>query len=442
MCYGRSRDKYWRSSYLKFNLKDCPYSEALLEPESISDIQNFVQLAHQMRVPMILRGSGNGNLAGAFSTEGGLIIHFEPKMNQIIDFDSQKGIIVCQPGATIEDIRHISLNHGWDLKVYPTTSDATIAGFISCAEYGIGSIDFGSIRNYGNIYNMKVMTVEDMPKVIEVDAKDPTLLSGIPLSLGTTGIICEISLTLAPAIFHIDMAIAFETVEECIEFAQMIYYDSTVNKRSMTIYPNSQLLQYINEENENLKGSIPPNQSVLLVTISEANLPFIQEKVKRMNGKTIFVDYNRSERESLDEIRWQKASFKHSKSTELRDYSPFELLIEDTNSLLSITNEFEKKIGNQIYWQYEFIKTNKGKLGCIAISYLQNSISLSNAEEELSKLIQSKMILSALNPNKLSIENIYLGYNHTIRRQIKSRFDPNNLLSIRKEDKREDISAN
>lgn len=58
------------------------------------------------------------------------------KHNHFLSFDSEKGILVAQSGALLEDIINLILPYGWFLKVVPGTKKITIGGAIASDIHG------------------------------------------------------------------------------------------------------------------------------------------------------------------------------------------------------------------------------------------------------------------------------------------------------------------
>jgi FAD/FMN-containing dehydrogenase len=83
------------------------------------------------------------------------------------------------------------------MRMMPSTfATATIGGFIAGGSGGIGSCTGAALRDLGNIIRLRVVTMEEEPRVLDLPARN---CPASPTPIGTNGIITEIEMPLAPA---------------------------------------------------------------------------------------------------------------------------------------------------------------------------------------------------------------------------------------------------
>jgi len=70
-----------------------------------------------------------------------------------------------------------------------TWATATIGGFIAGGSGGVGSCTWGSLRDLGNIIRLRVVTMEEEPRILEFRGEE---LARVSHAYGTNGIITEI----------------------------------------------------------------------------------------------------------------------------------------------------------------------------------------------------------------------------------------------------------
>jgi FAD/FMN-containing dehydrogenase len=120
-----------------------------------------------------------------------------------IDVDSQRGILRCSPGATIQSVRQAALVLGWDLRIYPTAipQEGTIGGFIGTTIWGAGSLVYGSLQSPGNFHGLDVMSVTKHSETFQLreDLQGPDPLACFLGTQGTLGVISKLEIGLSPA---------------------------------------------------------------------------------------------------------------------------------------------------------------------------------------------------------------------------------------------------
>src|SRR5690606_17548478 len=92
---------------------------------------------------------------------------------------------------------------------------ASIAGFIAGGSGGIGSINWGGLRDLGNVLRLRVATMEATPRILDIAGWD---LLKVLHAYGTNGIITEVEMPLAPAYDWIDVIAGFDDWMDAVRF--------------------------------------------------------------------------------------------------------------------------------------------------------------------------------------------------------------------------------
>lgn len=101
-------------------------------PETVDELMQIYARASEESIPIHHRGSGR-SYGDAAMNGGGLILDMR-RMNRLLDFDPEEGIVETEPGFTIEDLWNCVLPHGYWPTVVPGTMFPTLGG---CAAMNI-----------------------------------------------------------------------------------------------------------------------------------------------------------------------------------------------------------------------------------------------------------------------------------------------------------------
>ena len=214
---SRSRDYYWYSPILKEQLDPCR-GELLVRAASESEVLRIAAACARYRVPLTVRGGGTGNYGQCVPLDGGVILDITG-LDRILDI--QPGIVSVQAGALIMDIERAVrsssvLPGGQELLMYPSTRNtATIGGFIGGGYGGAGSVRNGILKDPGNVTRVRVVTVEDPPRIIELRDAD---IQKVHHAYGTNGIMTELDLALRPAVDWVHHIALFHDYRSALAF--------------------------------------------------------------------------------------------------------------------------------------------------------------------------------------------------------------------------------
>ena len=57
--------------------------------------------------------------------------------------------------------------------MFPSTrATASVAGFVAGGSGGVGSITWGGLRDFGNVLRLRVLTMEETPRALELTGAD------------------------------------------------------------------------------------------------------------------------------------------------------------------------------------------------------------------------------------------------------------------------------
>jgi FAD/FMN-containing dehydrogenase len=233
----RSRDYFWYSPILSEDIGHF-VGDLVVIPADQDEVSRVAAAAAKLRIPITIRGGGTGNYGQCVPLEGGIILDMT-KIDKVLSIEP--GRVRVQAGARISRLDDAVRETGQELLMYPSTRRiATIGGFFTGGSGGIGSLRHGMLRDDGNIYSVKVMTVEPEPRIIELHGHD---IQKVQHAYGTNGIVMELEIGLTKATDWIHTAALFESYDATLRFCLKALEDkldcyllSTVDRRFSRFY--------------------------------------------------------------------------------------------------------------------------------------------------------------------------------------------------------------
>ncbi len=210
---AKSRDYYWYSPILKERLDHCS-GQLLVRARTEDEVKTIARSVARHKIPLTVRGGGTGNYGQCVPTKGGVILEITglAAIREITD-----GRVICEAGARIELVEKEVARTGQMLTMFPSTKRmATMGGFVAGGSGGIGSLRHGMLRDGSNITYLRIVTVEETPRVIELRGRD---ILKAQHAYGTNGIITAMDYALAPATDWIHAIALFDGYRTALAFA-------------------------------------------------------------------------------------------------------------------------------------------------------------------------------------------------------------------------------
>ncbi len=225
----KSRDFFWYSPILKAALNR-KSAELVVCPRDEADVITTASLCARHRVPLTVRGAGTGNYGQAVPLEGGVVLDMIG-LDRIVALEA--GLLRVQAGRRLIDIDTAVRGAGWELRMHPSTKrTATIGGFVAGGSGGVGSITWGGLRERGNVAAARVVSCEPVPRIIELTGD---AVSGVNHAYGTTGIITELSIPLAPVQPWVDLVAVFDGFMTAVRFARQLALSDGIARKLASV---------------------------------------------------------------------------------------------------------------------------------------------------------------------------------------------------------------
>ena len=167
-----------------------------------------------------------------------------------------------------------------------TWATATIGGFIAGGSGGVGSCTWGSLRDLGNIIRLRVVTMEEEPRVLEFRGEE---LARVSHAYGTNGIITEIEIPLAPAYDWTEMFVAFDGFTSAMEFAEELANEDGILIKLATVFEAPIAHDYF----QRVKPHVDPGTNVVALMVAPHSMDgFDTFTARRPDAKVIYRSDN------------------------------------------------------------------------------------------------------------------------------------------------------
>lgn len=268
----KSKDYYWYSPILK-DLLDGQLGQLIVTPRSEAEVIIIAAAAAKYRLPVTVRGGGTGNYGQCVPMEGGIILE-TVKLDRIIEITP--GRVICEAGCRMERVEKAVAETGQMLSMFPSTKRlATMAGFVSGGSGGIGSLRNGMLRDGSNISYVRIVTLEETPRIIEL--RGPDILK-VQHAYGTNGIITAMDYALVPATDWVHTTALFDGYDTALTFAGKCQAEG-VDAFLMTVVEGRFAPFY-----KRLEGYFPADKDAVFSMIAPDAMDDFRARVTAMGG--------------------------------------------------------------------------------------------------------------------------------------------------------------
>lgn len=413
----KSRDFFWYSPILKERLNR-KSADLVVAPRSEAEVVRVLKACARRHVPVTPRGAGTGNYGQAVPLEGGVLLDLS-LMDAIVG--ERDGMLTVSPGAKLIDIERAMRPRGWELRMYPSTKrTATIGGFIAGGSGGVGSIAWGGLRDRGNLLGLRLVTAEPEPRVLTL-AGDATSVANH--AYGTTGVITELTIPLAPLTAWRDVVAIFPDHATACAAAWALGTSDGIAKKLATVMAPG-IAGYFKP----LAGVVAPDSPLLIAMIGETSMIPFRELIAERGGRIVHeVPMVEAEADPAQtpvyEYTWNHTTLHALKVdkgvTYLQSLFPADRALE----LVALTRDM---FGDELLQHLEFIRAG-GAFTCAGLQLLRYS-----TPERLNEIIATLegLGISIANPHVHTLED---GAGHKRvgddQLRFKGEVDPLNLLN-------------
>jgi FAD/FMN-containing dehydrogenase len=408
-----SQDYYHFSPVLQPLLSD-KTGDLVVRPASEAEVLRIAAACVKSKIPLTVRGAGTGNYGQCIPLKGGVILDTS-KMHGIRWI--KPGLACVEPGVKMSVFDKQARETGWELRMVPSTyRTATIGGFIGGGSGGIGSITYGQLRDRGNLHAVRVVTMEDDPRVIELRGDE---VQKVNHAYGTNGIITELEIPLAPAYAWAEIIVAFDDFMASANFGQALGDADGIIKKLICVcaWPIPAYFAAFGEE-------IPEGQHCALLMVAESCLEPLQDLVREYGG-TICYQKNAqaaSKGAAIAEFTWNHTTL-HARSAD--PSLTYLQTIFPPDRGLKLIEELYNYYGDEVMMHLEFLRIN-GRAIAAALQIVRYT-----TESRLNEIIRYHEEQGALiaNPHTYILEDGGMKSINVEQLQFKELVDPYGLLN-------------
>ena len=414
----KSRDFYWYSPVLKRQLDDVT-ADLVVSPKDEAEVIRVLAACHRHGVPVTPRGTGTGNYGQAMPLSGGVVLSLA-EMNAVTSISP--GRVVVGPGAVIADIDRATRAHSaQELRIHPSTyATASVGGFIAGGSGGVGSINFGGLRDFGNVIRLRVVTMEAEPRVLELTGED---LHKVTHAYGTNGIITEVEMPLTAAYEWVDVIVGFDDFMGAARYGNALgCQDGLLTKLITPIAAPIPQLYFKRHQKFFREG-----QSICAVMVAPHSLDAFLAFTRRAGGEVVYNAATASDGEKKGlpptyELAWNHTTLRALRVdpaiTYLQSLYPFP-------NHLELIEKIDGLFPDEVFSHLEFVRFD-GNITCFGLNLVRFT-----TEERLDEIIRTfeENGCPIFNPHRYTLEEGGMKQTDEIQLAFKREADPQGLLN-------------
>jgi FAD/FMN-containing dehydrogenase len=411
----RSRDFYWYSPILKAKL-DHVSADAVVTPRDEAEVLRVMRACWRHRVPLTVRGGGTGNYGQAMPLHGGLVADLS-EMSRVLEIGH--GRVRAQAGAKLCDIDAAAQAHPLrqELRIHPSThKTGTIGGYVAGGSSGVGSITWGLLRDRGNILGLRVLTMEEEPRILELRGD---AVQQANHAYGTNGVITELEMPLAPAWRWCELVLAFADFMTAVRFADALSREDAILKKLVTPIAAPVGHQYLRPE---LLG---PDDHCVMLMVADLALEVLDDLVKAWPAREVwrcFVDELPKAQPPLFEYTWNHTTLNALKVDRTVTY--LQTLFPPPDHVAKVEHMY-RHFGDEVPMHLEFVRFG-GQVACFGLQLVRYT-----SEARLDEIIayHNERGCPIFNPHDYTLEGGGMKKVDQLQLAFKREADPLNLLN-------------
>lgn len=205
-------------------------ADVIVIPRDRTDLHRIAAAATRSRLPVMPRGAGSCNFGQSIPLQGGAVV-------DLTRFDRllwQRGPVVrAECGIRLGALDEALRPSGWELRMHPSTRRiGTLGGYLGGGHAGVGSCQYGILRDTGNILGLRMLSMEETPREIELRGSDVNLVHH---AYGANGLILEAEMPLAPAWAWEEAIVCFEDMMQAVRFSHALMAANSLVKKLISI---------------------------------------------------------------------------------------------------------------------------------------------------------------------------------------------------------------
>ncbi len=277
-CQRAAADYHWYSPILAEQLRG-KRPDLVVRPRAFDDVLQLAAACARHRVPLTVRGGGTGNYGQCVPLHGGIVMD-ATALNRLLRIEP--GWASVEAGMLLHDLNQAARRTGQQLRMWPSTERiATVGGFIAGGHSGIGSIRHGILADPGNVRRLRIVTLEDPPRVLDLIDAD---IQKAHHAYGTNGIIVEVDIALTEAVEWQHTITLFDSYDAVLRFGLAVGQHSIA--RDIDVFQLSAVERRITPYYAGLRDRLQ-DADAMFAQVSPGTLQAFQSLAAQMGGRVV-----------------------------------------------------------------------------------------------------------------------------------------------------------
>lgn len=273
-------DFHWYSPILSERLKG-RQPDLVVHARSTEDVKRVAAACARYRVPLTVRGGGTGNYGQCVPLHGGVTLDMTG-LNRVLQVE--QGLARVEAGVLIHELNRTVRETGQQLCMWPSTEHiATLGGFIAGGHSGIGSIRHGILADPGNVRRLRIVTLEDPPRVLDLEGAD---IQKAHHAYGSNGIITEVDVALTARVPWRHTITLFDSYDAVLRFGLAVGDAAVHRDREIDVFQLSAVERRITPYYAGLRQHVQ-GADALFAQVSPQTLARYAELAQRMGGRLV-----------------------------------------------------------------------------------------------------------------------------------------------------------
>lgn len=360
-------DYHWYSPILADRLRGL-HPQLVVHVRSSAEVRRVAAAAARHRVPLTVRGGGTGNYGQCVPLYGGATLDITG-LNRVLHIE--QGWARVEAGVLLHDLNHAARDTGQQLCMVPSTERiATLGGFIAGGHSGIGSIRHGILADPGNVRRLRIVTLEDPPRELDLVGAD---IQKAHHAYGSNGIITEIDVALTARVPWRHTITLFDSYEAVLRFGLAVGAAAVYRQREIDVFQLSAVERRITPYYAGLRGQLQ-DADAMFAQVSPQTLARYTELAQAMGGRVV-VQGTEAELiaqglPSVTECAYNHTTLEALKSDRGVTYLQVAYPGPDISAIPALVAQQMQRFGDEVYMHHEFSQSG-GELVAFALPLVQ-----------------------------------------------------------------------
>ena len=356
-------DYHWYSPRLTQSLQG-RWPDLVVRPRSSDEVKRVAAACARHRVPLTVRGGGTGNYGQCVPLFGGVTLDITG-LNRVLRIEP--GWARVEAGLLIHELNRAARDTGQQLCMWPSTEQlATLGGFIAGGHSGIGSIRHGILADAGNVRRLRIVTLEETPRVLDLVGAD---IQKAHHAYGSNGIITEVEVALTPLVPWRHTVTVFSSYGDVLRFGLAVGAAALQPGSPIDVFQLSAVERRITPYYAGLR-SVLQGADAMFAQVSPLTLPRYTELAERLGGRVV-VQGSEAELIALGLPTASECAYNHTTLEALKSdrgvtYLQVAYPGPDVSQLPELVAAQMQRFGDEVFMHHEFSQAG-GQLVAFAL---------------------------------------------------------------------------